>query len=74
MDINVDAYPDKIFSGTVESIGQATNSTFSLLPSQNSSGSYTKVTQLIPIRININEAKGVTLMPGMNAFVKIYIR
>ena len=74
VDITIDAYPDKVFSGTVESIGQAANSTFSLLPSQNSSGSYTKVTQLIPIKISISDFKGLNLMPGMNAFVTIFIR
>lgn len=74
VDITVDAYPDKGFSGTVASIGQAANSTFSLLPAQNASGSYTKVTQLIPVRISIKDFKGVTLMPGMNAYVTVYIR
>jgi multidrug resistance efflux pump len=74
VDISIDAYPDRIFSGTVASIGQATNSIFSLLPSQNSSGSYTKVTQLIPVKISINDFNNLTLMPGMNAYVIIYIR
>jgi multidrug resistance efflux pump len=74
VDINIDAFPDKLFTGTIASIGQASNSTFSLLPSQNTSGSYTKVTQLIPIRISIDDFKGVNLMPGMNAYVTIYIR
>lgn len=74
VDISVDAYPDKGFSGTVTSIGQAANSTFSLLPAQNTSGTYTKVTQLIPISISINDFKGATLMPGMNAYVTVHIR
>jgi multidrug resistance efflux pump len=74
VDITIDAYPNTIFLGAVSSIGQATSSTFSLLPAQNASGSYTKVTQVIPVRITINDIKGVNLMPGMNASVKIYVR
>lgn len=74
VDISIDAYPGVIFMGTVSSIGQATSSTFSLLPNQNTSGSYTKVTQVIPVRININDFKGLNMMPGMNSFIRIYIR
>ncbi|WP_411680715.1 efflux RND transporter periplasmic adaptor subunit [Clostridium thailandense] len=74
VDISIDAFPEKLFAGTVASIGQAANSTFSLLPSQNTSSSYTKVTQLIPIRISIDDFKGTNIMPGMNAFITIYIR
>lgn len=74
VDIIIDAFPDKLFSGTVTSIGQASNSTFSLLPSQNTGGNYTKVTQLIPIRISIGDFRGANIVPGMNAFVTIHIR
>ena len=41
------------FDGTVEEIGYATNSTFDMLPSTNSSGNYTKVTQKVPVKISI---------------------
>lgn len=74
VDISIDAYPDTILLGTVSNIGQATSSTFSLLPAQNTSGSYTKVTQVIPVKITINDFRGLNMMPGMNAYVKIYIR
>jgi len=74
VDINIDAYPHKRFSGYVESIGQATASAFSQLPSLNTSGTFSKVTQLIPIHIAINNADDLTLMPGMNAIVKIHIK
>lgn len=73
VDITIDAHPGKHFTGYVESIGQATQSVFSAFPSLNTSGTYSKVTQLIPIKIGIVNDENLTLMPGMNATVKIHI-
>lgn len=74
VDLNIDAYPGKTFHGRVENIGEATTSTFSLLPAQNDSDNYTKVTQVIPIKIDIQDIGNARLMIGMNANVKIHIR
>ncbi|MCG8396004.1 HlyD family secretion protein [Bacillus atrophaeus] len=70
VDIVVDGDADTTFDGTVEEIGYATNSTFDMLPSTNSSGNYTKVTQKIPVKISISNPSDKVL-PGMNASVKI---
>ncbi|OTQ83885.1 transporter [Bacillus subtilis subsp. subtilis] len=70
VDVVVDGDPDTTFDGTVEEIGYATNSTFDMLPSTNSSGNYTKVTQKIPVKISIKNPSDKVL-PGMNASVKI---
>jgi multidrug resistance efflux pump len=70
VDITVDGDSGTIFSGTINEIGYATNSVFSALPSQNSSGSYTKVTQKVPVKISIQNPSNKVL-PGMNAEVKI---
>lgn len=74
VDISIDAYPGKHFTGYVESIGQATESAFSTSISLNTSGDYSKVTQLIPIKIGIVNDENVTFMPGMNATIKIHIK
>jgi multidrug resistance efflux pump len=74
VDIKIDAYPGKKFSGFVESIGQATESAFSQSISLNTSGDFSKVTQLIPVKINIVNAADLTIMPGMNATVNIHIK
>lgn len=71
VDIYVDAYPNTTLYGTVEEIGLATASTFSLLPSSNASGNYTKQTQVIPVKINI-EGFAEKLIPGMNVTVRIH--
>jgi multidrug resistance efflux pump len=72
VDIYVDAYPDRKFTGKVEKLGFATANTFSLLPSSNNTGNYTKVTQVIPITISIDNYNGAELVPGMNVTVRIH--
>jgi multidrug resistance efflux pump len=70
--LTVDSFPNVWFKGTVDSIGSASTSTFSLLPSQ-SSGTFVKVTQRIPVKIRFQEQYEENLLPGMNATIKIYI-
>lgn len=72
VDVYVDAFKGTTFTGHVQKIGLATNSTFSLLPSSNASGNYTKVTQLIPVQISLDSQKGMNLRPGMNVTVRIH--
>ena len=68
--IEVDAYPDHRFEGTVSAIGLAATSTFALLPSAKPGGSFTKVTQRFPVRIAL-EPDAVSLRPGM--MVEVFI-
>lgn len=70
----IDSIPGVDFSGQVISIGEATVSTFSLLPAQNTSGNFTKVVQRVPVKISIKNYQGHRLLPGMNAIVRIYIK
>jgi multidrug resistance efflux pump len=74
VDIKIDAYSNKTFDGYVESIGQVTQSAFSQFPSLNTSGTFSKVTQLIPVKIAITNAENLNLMIGMNATVKIRVK
>ena len=62
--IDVDAYPDHSFVGTLDRIGDVTTSQFALLPAPNPSGNFTKVTQRVPIRIAVDQTEGL-LRPGM---------
>ena len=45
---------------------------FSAFPQSNSSGNFQKVTQVIPVRITIDDTKGLALAPGMNVTAKIH--
>lgn len=71
VDVYVDAYPGTTFSGTVQQIGLATTSTFSMLPTGSSDANYTKVTQVIPVKIQLQSTTG-RLSPGMSATVRIH--
>ncbi len=55
-DISIDMYPDRTFHGIVESVNPASGAAFSLLPPENSSGNWVKVTQRVPVRILITDA------------------
>ena len=69
--ISVDAYPDRLFTGRVERIGNATTSQFALLPSPNPSGNFTKITQRVPVRIQVDQPTDNPLRPGMMVEVDI---
>ncbi|RUT33394.1 HlyD family efflux transporter periplasmic adaptor subunit [Paenibacillus zeisoli] len=73
VDVYIDAFPGTVISGKVDSIGLATAGTFSLLPTSNSNANYTKVAQVIPIVITVEGYKGLGIVPGMNASVRIHI-
>ena len=49
--VNIDMLPGHTFAGTVSSIGAGAGSAFSLLPPENASGNWVKVTQRVPVRI-----------------------
>ena len=72
VDITVDQFRGKRFSGRVKSVGQAANSSFSLLPTS-TSGTFTKVVQKIPVKIEFDQ-HNVKLLPGTNAVIKIRVR
>ena len=55
--IKVDAFPNRVFHGTVMAISEATGSKYALIPTDNSAGNFVKVQQRIPVRI---EFTGVT--------------
>jgi membrane fusion protein (multidrug efflux system) len=75
---SVDAFPGVKFFGKVFNIGTNTAAQFSLIPPNNASGNFTKVTQRIPIKISIDrcDSKDSTVMQrlvsGMSVVVKIY--
>ena len=72
-EIAVDAYDDRPVTGTVESVAPASGAVFSLLPPDNATGNFTKVTQRVAVRIAVPAkvaAEGL-LRPGMSVVVSI---
>jgi len=73
VNIELDAYPDVKLAGTVESLSDATGAKFSLLPPDNASGNFVKVTQRVPVKIaieNINKYKDI-LRAGLSAYISV---
>lgn len=70
--VTVDAYPDRVWHGTVEAIAPGTGAQFSILPAQNASGNWVKVVQRIPVRVAFAPGEDVgALRAGMSAYVSI---
>ncbi|MFA6942159.1 MAG: efflux RND transporter periplasmic adaptor subunit, partial [Clostridiaceae bacterium] len=74
VDVKIDAYAGKIFNGVVNEIDRTTQTYFSSPTSFSTSGTYTKVTQLIPVKIIIENENNLPLTFGMNATVKIHLK
>jgi membrane fusion protein (multidrug efflux system) len=53
-EVHLDARPDLKLTATVMAIGVGTGSEFSLLPAQNATGNWVKVTQRVPVRLHID--------------------
>jgi len=68
--IEVDAFPGQTFEGRVEFIGAAAISEFALLPTENPSGTFIKITHRIPVRISVKDPNN-RLRPGMMVVVAI---
>jgi membrane fusion protein (multidrug efflux system) len=71
--LRVDAFADEEINGTISSLSEATGAKFSLLPPDNSSGNFIKVTQRVPVKISIDNQKAILskLRAGMSVFVTV---
>ncbi|MGH7755543.1 MAG: HlyD family secretion protein, partial [Vulcanimicrobiaceae bacterium] len=73
--ITVDGYKGVAFAGHVESISPASQNLFSLIPSQNATGNFVKVTQRVPVRIVFDHPNPkYPLRPGMSVETAIKVR
>jgi membrane fusion protein, multidrug efflux system len=71
--IDVDAFPDHVFKGTVGSLSPGTGAQFAILPPQNATGNFVKVVQRVPVRIYFdrNDKYVQKLKAGMSAYTSI---
>ena len=70
--VTIDAIPDREFKGIVESISPATGTRYSMMPPNNATGNFVRITQRIPVRIKLLNMDDVSdhLRGGMNAYVR----
>jgi membrane fusion protein, multidrug efflux system len=73
-EIKVDAFPGIVLRGRVSSLSPASGSQFALLPPDNATGNFTKITQRIPVKITIEPDNRVAgkLRPGMSVVATIH--
>ena len=73
VDIDVDAFPDHLFKGTIGSLSPGTGAQFAILPPQNATGNFVKVVQRVPVRIyfDSNDRWVQRLKAGMSAYTTI---
>lgn len=74
VEYTIDGYPGRTFTGKITEIGDAATSVFALIPTENSSNTYTKVTQRIPIKISLPAGANVVFRPGMSVVIKVHVR
>lgn len=72
VDVTVDTYPGYTWKGIIQSVAAASGSTFSPLPSENSSGNWVKVVQRIAVRVKLErKADEPRLRAGMSSIISI---
>ncbi|MGE3364376.1 MAG: HlyD family secretion protein [Rhizobiaceae bacterium] len=71
-EVTFDTFPDRPLHAVVDSIGAGTGAEFSLLPAQNATGNWVKVTQRIPVRLKVESSDAdLLLRSGMSATVEV---
>lgn len=75
-EVRVDAFPGVVWNGKVAQISPASGSQFALLPPDNATGNYTKVTQRVPVKITLDGRNDATdrLRPGLSVVATIRTR
>jgi len=76
VEIRVDTYPGKVFTGRVDSIQRGTGSKFSMFPPENAAGNFVKVVQRVPVKIVFDGKpdRKYPLSTGMSVVPKIRVR
>ncbi|MGA2230511.1 MAG: HlyD family secretion protein [Tepidisphaeraceae bacterium] len=74
VELYVDALPDRVFHGRVESFQAGTGARFSLLPAENATGNYVKVVQRVPVKISFDAGEQASDLLGLGMSVVPQVR
>ncbi len=71
--LEVDAFPNHVFNGTIGSLAPGTGAQFAILPPQNATGNFVKVVHRVPVRIYFDENDKFVqkLKAGMSVYATI---
>ncbi|HWL46322.1 MAG TPA: HlyD family secretion protein, partial [Sphingomonadaceae bacterium] len=72
-EVRIDALPGKRYEAHVTGIGAGTGAEFSLLPAQNATGNWVKVTQRVPVRLVLDDTPDRPLVSGWSAHVTVRV-
>jgi membrane fusion protein (multidrug efflux system) len=75
VDLRVDEFPGQVIHGKVLEIAPASGSQFALLPADNATGNFTKVTQRVPVKIALDDSELASkLRPGLSVVATVRTR
>lgn len=74
VEIRADAFPGQTITGHVDSFAPATGSEFALIPVENATGNFTKITQRVPVRVRVDRTGAGALRPGLSVEVKVDLK
>jgi membrane fusion protein (multidrug efflux system) len=76
VEVRLDAYPDTLLKGRIDSFSPASGSRFSVIPPENATGTFTRIVQRVPVKIVLDQPlpEGVRLTPGISADVEVDLR
>lgn len=73
--IEADAFKGEELTGRIDSFAPATGAEFALIPIENATGNFTKITQRVPVRIRVDPRPGAAaLRPGLSVEVKVDLK
>ncbi|HEX2689856.1 MAG TPA: HlyD family secretion protein [Kofleriaceae bacterium] len=73
VDVEIDAYPDEVFHGVVDTVSPATGARFSMIPPDNATGNFVKVVQRVPVKITWTTPPSMAMRPGLSAEVTVHV-
>lgn len=74
VEVVIDAFSDKTFTGHITTISSATGSKYSMIPTDNSAGNFVKIQQRIPVRVDldgISKKDNIRMTAGMMCNIKV---
>lgn len=76
VDVRIDGYPDQKITGKISSFSDATGAKFALLPADNATGNFVKITQRVPVKIDFDNPAAVksVLKAGLSVTVDVKVK
>ena len=71
VEIRIDAFDGRIYTGEIEAISASTGAKFSLLPPDNATGNFVKIVQRVPVKIRFTSTEISNIRAGMNVLISV---